>query len=1082
MKKIIRFFFILTLAILLVGCKKTSYSLTIPKTGYLVKPGEEFKIDVDFKGELICESTNKEIVEIVDLEKLTFKALKEGEASLKFSIVGSDIWPVAVSVNVMKGITVNFDFNGGKGEKDKLTLLKGEILREPEAIPTRPGFKFKYWSSEQDGKKPYKFEKPIHYDTKLYAIWEDVRATVAFDVNGGAGSYDTVKVIKGEKFTKPLVSPVKNNYVFKYWGVKANNGGDITEYDFNKGVEKDLTLYAVYEENPKVIVSFDLQGGLGTFYSLYVYTGNKAIKPTNVPKKHGFIFEYWSAEVNGSQYDFQSVVSQNITFYAVYRTASLCSVNFDLQGGTGTFNTQAIYESETITKPDSAPVKLGHKFKYWSKDIDGTEYDFKKPVHENLTLHAVYQKLKEYIVTFDLDGGTGDFPQVTIYEGNKLSVPETEPLKPGNIFKHWRDENGGIYNFDSIVTKNITLFAVFRKAENKKVTFDLQGGTGTFDPVTLLERTKLAKPSVDPEKTGFTFKYWSQEVNGYEYDFDSLVNEDMTLFAVWERIVYRVTFLTYEGELIDEVNIENIQSLVSVENVDYGNLLDNTDDRLFPVSRSHNFKHWSTTEGGAKFDVNHEQIFENLTLHAVWEAKTFEVSFSTKFSDFEIPTQIVKYGKEAKDPRNSGAITHKGRRVKMLSLTSDGNSGNYEFTNKVTSNLIIYVLWKRMIKQISAGGSHSLALTEDGEVYSFGANSFGQLGLGDGGYSYHDEYDRTTPTLIDSFFFNNKKIKQVSAGSSSSFALTEDGEVYAWGRNYYGQLGLGDGKDRYIPTKLDSTKFDNRKVSQISAGGSHSLALTEDGEVYSFGYNYDGELGLGDMNNRDIPTKLDSSHYGNKKIIQIAAGSFHSLILTEDGFVYSFGGQYRYVLGLGNEYVNATIPHKIDDLYYHNKRVERISAGGAHSFIVTVDKKVYAFGENSYGQLGLNDTIDRPVPIQIATTSITKINRVVAGSNHSLILTYDGKIYSFGAYTRGELGLGDHSQSPFNNYIPNEINAKHFNYDHIIQVSAGRLHTLALTKNDNIYVFGRNSNGQLGINNGNESEYEPVMIDEKYFK
>ena len=241
----------LTLAILLVGCKKTSYSLTIPKTGYLVKVGQEFKIDVDFKGELICESTNKEIVEIVDLEKLTFKALREGEVSLKFSIVGSDIYPVAVSVNVMKGITVNFDFGGGKGEKDKLTLLKGEILKEPETIPIRPGFKFKYWSSEQDGKKPYKFEKPIHYDTKLYAIWEDVRATVTFDANGGTGSYDMVKVIKGEKFTKPLVSPVKNNYVFKYWGVKANNSGDITEYDFSKGVEKDLTLYAVYEENPK---------------------------------------------------------------------------------------------------------------------------------------------------------------------------------------------------------------------------------------------------------------------------------------------------------------------------------------------------------------------------------------------------------------------------------------------------------------------------------------------------------------------------------------------------------------------------------------------------------------------------------------------------------------------------------------------------------------------------------------------------------------------------------------------------------------------------------------------------------------
>jgi alpha-tubulin suppressor-like RCC1 family protein len=184
------------------------------------------------------------------------------------------------------------------------------------------------------------------------------------------------------------------------------------------------------------------------------------------------------------------------------------------------------------------------------------------------------------------------------------------------------------------------------------------------------------------------------------------------------------------------------------------------------------------------------------------------------------------------------------------------------------------------VKAIAAGGFHSLALTESGEVYAWGWNEYGQLGLG-------DTEDRLTPTKVEGL----PRVKAVAAGYDHFLALTESGEVYACGDNVYGQLGLGDTENRLTPTKVEGLP----KVKAIAAGGispvqsivvaSHSLALTESGEVYAWGYNADGQLGLGDTEDRLTPTKVE----GLPKVKAVAAGYDHSLALTESGEVYAWG-------------------------------------------------------------------------------------------------------------------------------------------------------------------------------------------------
>jgi len=150
----------------------------------------------------------------------------------------------------------------------------------------------------------------------------------------------------------------------------------------------------------------------------------------------------------------------------------------------------------------------------------------------------------------------------------------------------------------------------------------------------------------------------------------------------------------------------------------------------------------------------------------------------------------------------------------------------------------------RPLPAVAAGKTHSLVLTESGEVYAWGDNDDGQLGLG-------DREERLTPTKVEGL----PKVKAIAAGGAHSLALTESGEVYAWGWNREGQLGLGemgDWKVRLTPTKVEGLP----KVKAIAAGGGYSLALTESGEVYAWGNNAIGQLGLGDREERLTPTKV----------------------------------------------------------------------------------------------------------------------------------------------------------------------------------------------------------------------------------
>jgi alpha-tubulin suppressor-like RCC1 family protein len=304
--------------------------------------------------------------------------------------------------------------------------------------------------------------------------------------------------------------------------------------------------------------------------------------------------------------------------------------------------------------------------------------------------------------------------------------------------------------------------------------------------------------------------------------------------------------------------------------------------------------------------------------------------------------------------------------------------------------------------------AHLLLLNNEGRVWGFGINNSGQLGLG------NNDNPRAIATLIP----NLRNIIEVSAAGSYSLCLDNQGHVWSFGHNKHGQLGLGDLIDRNTPTMIPNLN----DIIQVSAGGSylgyHSLCVDKQGHVWSFGYNEYGQLGLGDKENRNIPTMSPIL----KNIVPISCGEYYSFCLDDQGHVWSFGENGRGQLGLG-DYTNRVIPTIIDRL----EHITMISASINHSLCLDHQGHVWSFGINTIGQLGLGNYKQTLVPTIIP--NLNDIIEITTGRSHSLCLDNQGRVWSFGKNNGGQLGLGDFENRIVPTLIPNVNNA--------IQINAG---------------------------------------------
>ncbi|XP_057860903.1 ultraviolet-B receptor UVR8 isoform X2 [Cryptomeria japonica] len=312
---------------------------------------------------------------------------------------------------------------------------------------------------------------------------------------------------------------------------------------------------------------------------------------------------------------------------------------------------------------------------------------------------------------------------------------------------------------------------------------------------------------------------------------------------------------------------------------------------------------------------------------------------------------------------------------------------------------------------IACGGAHTLLLTEQGRVLATGLNDYGQLGV-PFGTRYTQEPVEVAGLPDD--------ICQIFAGYYHSAAISEKGVVYAWGNNFSGQLGLGKDAPKKVCIANEVKPLNGLRIKMIALGSEHSLALTEDGEVLSWGLGENGRLGHGYESSMfrflgvlsEYTPKLIKS-LEMFKICRIAAGFTHSACIDVNGSVFAFGQGRMYQLGLGHT-KDSSVPSHVKDLPFAHK----VACGGYHTCVVTTNGDVYTWGSNENGCLGLGSHNLAPSPERVQGVDISFPRFTLQRNFHKLWCLYTDFMWleAYSSYIRWQcfrMGMGRFSRNIF---------------------------------------------------------------------
>ena len=327
---------------------------------------------------------------------------------------------------------------------------------------------------------------------------------------------------------------------------------------------------------------------------------------------------------------------------------------------------------------------------------------------------------------------------------------------------------------------------------------------------------------------------------------------------------------------------------------------------------------------------------------------------------------------------------------------------------------------------------------------------------------------------------------QLAAGSSHSAMLLQDGSLWLWGDNTYGQLGFA-GED-YVdaPRRLLLAG----KAAAVSLGASHTLILTDSGVVYAVGRNTFGQLGDGTTIQSEKPVLVA----GLPPVKSIAAGSLHSLALAQDGSVWGWGDNSHFQLG--EPYGEAIKDTQGSTVGYRQKapvkivfeKAAAIAAGGQFSLYLRQDGQLYAWGDNSRGQLGDGTVQTRSRPA--AVVGLAQVRTVAAGYQHVLAVTSQNgqdSLYTWGDHSSGQLGLAGMPAGNAMQMLPRQVDLSTYTGGEpaqIGQISAGYAHAAAAVYDPDkprqrLLVWGDNAYGQLGLGH-TRLQTQPQAVSARY--
>ena len=336
----------------------------------------------------------------------------------------------------------------------------------------------------------------------------------------------------------------------------------------------------------------------------------------------------------------------------------------------------------------------------------------------------------------------------------------------------------------------------------------------------------------------------------------------------------------------------------------------------------------------------------------------------------------------------------------------------------------------------SLGASHSCAIDAENLLYCWGTNQEGRLGL---------ELNDGNKSFPGAMAFS-KEVSQIDAGENEGCLVTTEGELYCWGNNRYGQLGVGDRNDRAAPTRVGSISDWVYVVSNLGGDGGavstssgHTCAIRADGRLYCWGLDRSGRLGLGNTSLRTEPAQVSIGSTWS----HVTLGWQHTCGIQNDLSLWCWGSSSQGQLGQGTTGVSISSPARVGTAGWID-----VTAGRSHSCGIQEDRTLWCWGNTS---LGLNTSSTFSTPQKVGTDE--DWDRVHAGHNHTCALKTDQTLWCWGNNSSGKLG---HS---LGGGVPNQVGSD----SDWTMVAVGTNHTCGLRSGGRAYCWGSGSHGRLGL-------------------
>jgi alpha-tubulin suppressor-like RCC1 family protein len=377
------------------------------------------------------------------------------------------------------------------------------------------------------------------------------------------------------------------------------------------------------------------------------------------------------------------------------------------------------------------------------------------------------------------------------------------------------------------------------------------------------------------------------------------------------------------------------------------------------------------------------------------------------------------------------------------------------------------------VVSIWGGARGPVVQKSDGTVWTWGANFYGKLGIGDTNPALSavpvEVHDAANASFLNS-------VRAIMGCEEHNVALKSDGTLWCWGNNAFGQLGNGSTNDSWLPVQcgLGSTP---PLTNVVKLGGRpyFTLAVKADGTIWAWGMNQYGQMGNGTVNALTGPQVTSPVMVSNSQAggpingpLQVSCGYRVGAALAADGTVWTWGSGSHGELGNGT-FGASPVPAQIPGL----TGVKSISCGWFHVMALKSDGTVWTWGNNASGELGDGTTTNRASPVQVL--NVSNIVAVSGGDDHSSALAADGTVWKWGLNDTGELGNG--TTNILINPVPAKIRTDIFGngFSNVVMVAARDYHNIAVKQDGSVWMWGANDRGQCG-NGSTNATWSPTPV------